>query len=120
MSNGFVFLPNHSLILSHSRDLPEELMVGVGSTPTKILLEQKDNLGCFSRTARYRRNRSITSRTQWLTHFSALRKRESVCSSACARVPRNADSHKAPSPVSVGWISTRHIYTHVVQLIIKY
>lgn len=38
MSNSFVFMPNHSLILSHSRDLPEELTVKIGSTPTKILL----------------------------------------------------------------------------------
>lgn len=56
-SNGFVFMPNHSLILSHSRDLPEELTVKIGSTPTKILHSREGESWLFILTPRYRYNR---------------------------------------------------------------
>lgn len=37
MSNVFVLMPNHSLMLSHSRDLWAELTGKIGFTPTTVL-----------------------------------------------------------------------------------
>lgn len=96
-SNGFVFMPNHSLILSHSRDLPEELTVKIGSTPTKVLHSREGESWLFILTPRYRYNRlALPGAVAPSLPSSPTRKRQGMAGA----VPQLPELTTAPPPAA--------------------